>query len=117
MRETPAPHLKADIRQRLLAAAVRLGQAVRYRSAGTVAFIYDVTTTAFYFLEVNTRLQVEHGVTEEVTGIDLVEWMVRLAAGDVPFDPAGTYAPQGVAIQARVYARIPPRTFNPARGG
>jgi urea carboxylase len=100
----------------MLAAAVRLGQAVRYRSAGTVEFIYDDTTTAFYFLEVNTRLQVEHGVTEEVTGIDLVEWMVRLAAGDMPFDPAATYTPEGVAIQARVYAEDPAKDFQPCSG-
>ena len=80
--ETPAPGLVDAARKELLACAVRLGEAVRYQSAGTVEFIYDSDTGKFYFLEVNTRLQVEHGVTEEVTGIDLVEWMVRLAAGE-----------------------------------
>ena len=84
MEETPAPGLSAETRARLWDAAVRLGQAVRYRSAGTVEFIYDDASAGFYFLEVNTRLQVEHGVTEEVTGVDLVEWMVRLAAGEMP---------------------------------
>ena len=67
----------------MFAAAIRLGEAVRYQSAGTVEFIYDNKTEDFYFLEVNTRLQVEHGVTEEVTGIDLVEWMIQQAGGRV----------------------------------
>ena len=75
--ETPAPHLSPALRQALLDTAVRLGKAVNYQSAGTVEYIFNAATGQFYFLEVNTRLQVEHGVTEEVTGIDLVEWMVR----------------------------------------
>ena len=102
--EAPAPVLKDSVRQQLLASTVRLAQAVKYRSAGTVEFIYDDATGRFYLLGVKTRLQVEHGVTEEVTGIDLVEWMVRLAAGDVPFHSGDTIAPRGVSIQARVYA-------------
>ena len=71
--ETPAPLISDAERERLLVAAVRLGEAVRYRSAGTVEYVYDSASRAFYFLEVNTRLQVEHGVTEAVTGVDLVE--------------------------------------------
>ena len=80
--ETPAPGLTDETRAALHAAAVKLGESVNYRSAGTVEFIYDADRGDFFFLEVNTRLQVEHGVTELVTGIDLVEWMARLALDD-----------------------------------
>ena len=79
--ETPAPHLPPATRAAMIDAAVRLTAAARYRSAGTVEFLYDADRDDFFFLEVNTRLQVEHGVTEQVTGVDLVEWMVRGAAG------------------------------------
>jgi urea carboxylase len=112
--ETPAPGLSTNTREALLAAAVRLGQAVAYRSAGTVEFVLDADTGAFYFLEVNTRLQVEHGVTEQVTGVDLVEWMVKLARGD--HWPLVAPAPQGAAIQVRLYAEDPARGFQPCAG-
>jgi len=113
--ETPAPGLLESTRIALQETAVRLGQAVNYRSAGTVEYVLDADTGAFYFLEVNTRLQVEHGVTEEVTGVDLVAWMLRLARGDdfsldVP-------APQGASIQVRLYAEDPARNFQPCAGG
>ena len=112
--ETPAPGISASTRAQLMAAAIRLGKAVAYRSVGTVEFVYDTTTEAFYFLEVNTRLQVEHGVTEEVTGIDLVEWMIRLAAGDgYEFVPP---SPRGAAIEVRVYAEDPAKSFQPCSG-
>ena len=114
--ETPAPGLSDDIRKRLLEAAVRLGRAVQYQSAGTVEFIYDNAIGDFYFLEVNTRLQVEHGVTEEVTGVDLVEWMVRQAAGDMPPLESIDVQPRGSSIQARVYAEDPARNFQPSAG-
>src|SRR4029077_11470585 len=114
--ETPAPGLQDDIRARLLETAIRLGKAVRYQSAGTVEFIYDNSCGDFYFLEVNTRLQVEHGVTEEVTGVDLVEWMVRLAAGDMPALESLEIRPNGSSIQGRVYAEDPARNFQPSAG-
>ena len=114
--ETPAPGLPDEVRTRLLETAVRLGKAVQYQSAGTVEFIYDNVTGDFYFLEVNTRLQVEHGVTEEVTGIDLVEWMVRQAANDMPPLESIDIRPKGSSIQVRVYAEDPARNFQPSAG-
>ena len=114
--ETPATNLTPQLRHALLDTAVRLGQAVNYQSAGTVEYIVDASTREFYFLEVNTRLQVEHGVTEEVTGIDLVEWMVRQASGDLPQLNSFTITPRGHAIQARVYAENPAKDFQPSSG-
>ncbi len=111
--ETPAPGITTATRERLFEAAVRLGTAVHYRNAGTVEFIYDSDRAEFYFLEVNTRLQVEHGVTEEVTGIDLVEWMVRLAAGE---DPIREAPAKGASIQVRLYAESPLQDFRPSVG-
>jgi urea carboxylase len=114
--ETPAPNLLDAVRERLFEAAVRLGKIVHYASAGTVEFIYDTIAETFYFLEVNTRLQVEHGVTESVTGIDLVEWMIRLAAGEL--SPLATLIPvrQGHSIQVRIYAEDPNKNFQPSSG-
>ncbi|WEK06222.1 MAG: urea carboxylase [Candidatus Devosia phytovorans] len=114
--ETPAPGLSDAVRTRLHKAAVDLGSAVRYTSAGTVEFIYDPVREDFYFLEVNTRLQVEHPVTEEVFGIDLVEWMIRQAAGENPIAKAGPLAPQAAAIEVRLYAEIPHANFRPSAG-
>jgi urea carboxylase len=114
--ETPAPGLTEEQRARLFGAAIKLGQAVSYRSAGTVEFVFDADSGAFYFLEVNTRLQVEHGVTEEVTGVDLVEWMVRLAAGDASFFDTYSSAPRGHSIQVRIYAEDPHKNFQPSCG-
>ncbi|MCR6475981.1 urea carboxylase [Variovorax sp. ZS18.2.2] len=112
--ETPAPGLDAATRTHLLKTAGRLGRAVGYRSAGTVEFVLDADSGAFYFLEVNTRLQVEHGVTEQVTGIDLVAWMVQLARGD-HFELAAP-VPRGASIQVRLYAEDPARNFQPSAG-
>ncbi len=114
--ETPAPGLSSEQRSALSAAAIRLGAAVNYRSAGTVEFVCDADSGSFYFLEVNTRLQVEHGVTEAVTGIDLVEWMVRLAAGDSSFLDDYIHSPQGHSIQVRVYAEDASKNFQPSCG-
>ena len=102
-------------RTQLLECAARLGTAAGYQNAGTVEFVYDNATGEFYFLEVNTRLQVEHGVTEEVSGIDLVEWMLRAAAGELDLSNWQP-APQGASIQVRVYAEDPGKNFQPAAG-
>lgn len=114
--ETPAPGLPDDVRERLHESARRLGQMARYRSAGTCEFMYDADTGEFYFLEVNTRLQVEHCVTEEVAGLDLVEWMVRLAAGEKLPLAEYRHTPQGHAIEARVYAEDATKNFQPSCG-
>ncbi len=114
--ETPAPHLPAATRQALHRAAVALGESVNYRSAGTVEFIYDAARDEFYFLEVNTRLQVEHPVTEMVTGLDLIACMLQVAAGDALDWAALQRAPQGAAIEVRLYAEDPLKNFQPSPG-
>ena len=118
LEETPAPNLPAGMEASLCQAAVQLGRAVSYRSAGTVEFVYDSDAQQFYFLEVNTRLQVEHGVTEQVWGVDLVRWMIALAAGELPplASLAAQLAPRGHAVQARVYAEDPGCQFQPSPG-
>ncbi|WP_315809011.1 5-oxoprolinase/urea amidolyase family protein [Pseudomonas sp. C9-3] len=118
LEETPAPNLPSGMADALCAAAIQLAKAVSYRSAGTVEFVYDSDAQRFYFLEVNTRLQVEHGVTEQVWGVDLVRWMIELAAGDLPplADLIAGLKPSGHAIQARLYAEDPGRDFQPCPG-
>ncbi|WP_328934652.1 MULTISPECIES: 5-oxoprolinase/urea amidolyase family protein [unclassified Streptomyces] len=115
LEEAPAPDLPDHIRTQLSTSARELCASVGYRSAGTVEFVYDATREEAYFLEVNTRLQVEHPVTEEIYGVDLVAWMLRLARGesDVVRDP-GT--PRGHAVEARVYAEDPSREHRPSAG-
>jgi len=113
--ETPAPGIDETTRANLLETAIRLARAVGYQSAGTVEFVFDVITGEFWFLEVNTRLQVEHGVTEAVTGIDLVEWMVRQAAGELDL---ANFVPraEGASIQVRLYAEDAAKNFQPSSG-
>ena len=116
--ETPAPDLPQSVRAELLRdMAVRLaaGRAAIAPPAPSSS-CSTPTTGEFYFLEVNTRLQVEHGVTEEVTGVDLVEWMVRCAAGDLPPLDSIKPAAKGASIQVRLYAEDPGRNFQPCSG-
>lgn len=115
LEEAPAPGLPDHVRERLAASARDLCASVGYRSAGTVEFVYDAAREEAYFLEVNTRLQVEHPVTEEIYGVDLVAWMLRLAGGetDVVRDPG---PPRGHAVEARVYAEDPSREHRPSAG-
>ncbi len=114
--EAPAPCLSDATRSQLIAAAVRLGEAAGYLSAGTVEFLYDAEREDFFFLEMNTRLQVEHGVTEEVMGIDLVEWMIRGAAGDFAMLDAPAPTPKGHSVQVRLYAEDPAMDYRPTTG-
>ncbi|MFI5821758.1 5-oxoprolinase/urea amidolyase family protein [Streptomyces rishiriensis] len=113
--EAPAPGLPDRVRAQLAASARELCASVGYRSAGTVEFVYDAAREEAYFLEVNTRLQVEHPVTEEIYGVDLVAWMLRLARGerDVVHEPG---PPRGHAVEARLYAEDPSRGHRPSAG-
>ena len=112
--ETPSPVLSDAMRARICQAAVDLAKAANYANAGTVEFIYG--RDEFYFLEMNTRLQVEHPVTEEVTGLDLVALQLRIAAGEgLPFAQSDI-RPRGHAIELRIYAESPPRGFLPTTG-
>lgn len=116
MEETPAPGLSDATRAALRDAALRLAASVAYESAGTVEFIYDAATEAFFFLEVNTRLQVEHGATEARYGIDLVAWMIEQAAGTFVLPDPRELQPHGHAIEARIYAEDPTRGYRPCAG-
>ena len=118
--EAPAPALPDAIRHAMGAAAVKAAQAIGYRGAGTVEFIIDVgqgmDQARFYFMEMNTRLQVEHPVTEEITGVDLVEWQLRVAAGEPLPKSQAELAIHGHAIEARLYAEDPANDFLPVTG-
>jgi urea carboxylase len=118
--EAPAFDLGDELRERLHAASRALCASIGYRSAGTVEFVYDPALGEASFLEVNTRLQVEHPVTESITGVDLVEWMLRLAGGDSsflsPYLATGEVPIAGFAVEARVYAEDPARDYQPSSG-
>ncbi len=114
--ETPSPLLTPQLREQMGNAAVAAAKAVGYYNAGTVEFIVDPDTLKFYFLEMNTRLQVEHPVTELVTGLDLVHWQIRVAAGEpFPF-PQSHFTQRGHAIECRIYAEDPANGFLPSTG-
>jgi acetyl-CoA carboxylase biotin carboxylase subunit len=114
--EAPAAMLDPDLRAELCASAVRLASAVRYRGAGTMEYLYDPQRRAFYFIEMNTRIQVEHPVTEMITGIDIVQEMLRVAGGSRLSVAQGDIACSGHAIEVRINAEDPTRKFMPNPG-
>ena len=118
LEESPAPGLTAELRERMGAAAVAAARAVNYVGAGTVEFIVEQNARGmdFFFMEMNTRLQVEHPVTEAVTGLDLVEWQLRIAAGEALPLTQDQVRVQGHAIEARICAESPDNDFLPATG-
>lgn len=113
--ETPAPNLPESTRQKMRKAAEQLASSMNYKCAGTVEFIYDEKRDEFYFLEVNARLQVEHPVTEMVTNLDLVEWMLFIAADMAP-DFSRDVVVEGASMEARLYAENPVKDFKPSPG-
>ena len=114
--EAPAPSMTPDLRDRMGAAAVKAAEAISYSGAGTVEFIVDGTTMDFWFMEMNTRLQVEHPVTEAITGVDLVEWQLRVASGEPLPMAQSELTFTGHAFEARLYAEDVPAGFLPATG-
>jgi acetyl-CoA carboxylase biotin carboxylase subunit len=114
--ESPSAVVDAGLRRRIAAAAAEVARAVGYTNAGTIEFLLDQDGT-FYFLEMNTRLQVEHPVTEMVTSVDLVHWQIRIARGErLDLDPAQALTPRGHAIECRIYAEDPDQGFMPSPG-
>jgi acetyl-CoA carboxylase, biotin carboxylase subunit len=114
--ESPSLAVSPDLRRRMADAAASVARAVRYTGAGTIEFLLDAEG-AFYFLEMNTRLQVEHPVTEMVTSLDLVHWQIRIARGEpLTIDPERALTPHGHAIECRIYAEDPDLGFMPSPG-
>ena len=116
LEESPSPVLDAQLRASMGAAATKAAQALNYDNAGTVEFIFDDTSNEFFFLEVNTRLQVEHPVTEEVTGLDLVQMQIEVAEGHPLSISQADISCDGYAIEGRLYAEDPNNDFLPATG-
>jgi 3-methylcrotonyl-CoA carboxylase alpha subunit len=114
--ESPAPHLPADVLAQMESAAVALTENQRYSGAGTVEFIVDADTNEFFFLEMNTRIQVEHGVTEAITGWDLVQAQILLAAGRLKRLEQSAIRRRGAAVECRLYAENPAKNFMPSPG-
>jgi acetyl-CoA carboxylase biotin carboxylase subunit len=113
--ESPSPHISARTRRKLCGAAVRLARAANYHSAGTCEFLVDDKEN-FYFMELNARVQVEHPVTELVTGVDLVQWQIQIAAGKTITLRQDSIAQNGVAIECRINAECPEHDFRPSPG-
>lgn len=114
--ETPSPLLTPELRAKMGEAAVNAAKAVGYFNAGTVEFIFDPIHSKYFFLEMNTRLQVEHPITELVAGVDLVQWQIRIAAGEkFPFTQSDFHQ-HGHAIECRIYAEDPANGFLPSTG-
>ena len=114
--ETPSVAVTPELRQAMAAAAATVARAVGYTNAGTIEFLLG-EDGRFFFLEMNTRLQVEHPITEMVTGIDLVQWQIRIARGErLDLDPEALLAPKGHAIECRIYAEDPDNKFLPSPG-
>ena len=114
--ETPSPAMTPVLRAKMTGAAASVASAVGYTNAGTIEFLLD-EDGSFYFLEMNTRLQVEHPITEMVTGVDLVQWQIRIAAGEkLTLDPAAALTPHGHAIECRIIAEDPDSGFMPSPG-
>ncbi|RZF47215.1 hypothetical protein LSTR_LSTR004924 [Laodelphax striatellus] len=116
LEEAPGPGISKELRDRLGMAGVRAAQAVGYVGAGTVEFIMDRNTKDFYFMEMNTRLQVEHPVTEMITGVDLVEWQLLVASGEKLPKEQSDLSPKGHSFEGRVYAEDPANGFMPGAG-
>jgi acetyl-CoA carboxylase biotin carboxylase subunit len=114
--ESPSLAVSADLRRRMTSAAAAVAKGVGYTNAGTIEFLLD-SDGSFYFLEMNTRLQVEHPITEIVTGVDLVQWQIRIARGErLTLDPGSLLMPRGHAIECRIYAEDPENGFLPSPG-